>query len=554
MRDVKYKLRWCRYSSLILTSCFYISVERHHTIMMKLMIVMALSLAARLIQILLEGLSLEDEGDKRIGQIAIVELIGNSFIILVSGGLSSPYMWYCMNTILLVAVYKSPKWSYGVGLFYLVIGVVGSVIELMIVPVGNIEMSIQLVLNSALGIGLIIIAVHVLGTILKKVEQQAEALSDANTYLKSEQQKTEQTLKDIVAMYGVVDTLVLESQQSHFSQALVRCVQTTGISDKVMILTFETEEVIEIGVAQRTKEKLYREMMKHARDLGGHESIAVYGEEQRYILKSIHYGQKVYGMMAVQQDSDEEMFINYKLDFLLKLAGMVFKKLELEDISQDFIISEERNRIANEIHDTVIQKLFASSCAMHLLSQQIARQTPDEISQEITFIRGSIQQTMEELRLTIYNLSWEKDSRDSFVEKIESYLASMRLHHQTHIALELAERDLLLTTQEKVAIYRMICELVNNAIRHGKADHIGVNMGRRDEKICIEVQDDGCGFDYKKVRKENKQGMGLKNIERLVSILEGEIKWEKTLPQGVKAVILIGQKKRGIGYGDFGSR
>jgi signal transduction histidine kinase len=71
----------------------------------------------------------------------------------------------------------------------------------------------------------------------------------------------------------------------------------------------------------------------------------------------------------------------------------------------------------------------------------------------------------------------------------------------------------------EVMIYQIIHELISNAIKHAKAEHILVQIVRDVNRISLTVQDDGCGFDIETVSK----GMGLTNIRNRVAACNGNL-------------------------------
>jgi len=71
----------------------------------------------------------------------------------------------------------------------------------------------------------------------------------------------------------------------------------------------------------------------------------------------------------------------------------------------------------------------------------------------------------------------------------------------------------------EVMIYRIMHELVSNALKHSGAEHILIEIVRYDDKIALTVQDDGCGFD----QTTESSGMGLSNIYARVAAYNGNL-------------------------------
>jgi signal transduction histidine kinase len=84
-------------------------------------------------------------------------------------------------------------------------------------------------------------------------------------------------------------------------------------------------------------------------------------------------------------------------------------------------------------------------------------------------------------------------------------------------------------------VYRILHELVTNAMKHAKAEHILVQIVRDADKIYLTVQDDGCGFDT----STESKGMGLRNIQARVTANGGELLIDSKPGKGTEVNIEI---------------
>jgi two-component system, NarL family, sensor kinase len=87
-------------------------------------------------------------------------------------------------------------------------------------------------------------------------------------------------------------------------------------------------------------------------------------------------------------------------------------------------------------------------------------------------------------------------------------------------------------------IFRIVQELLNNAIKHSQASEINVDLSLTD-RLVVEVRDNGVGFDPEAIRKDSAKGLGLFNIENRVRLLDGNIEFESHPNGGTKAVITL---------------
>jgi len=180
---------------------------------------------------------------------------------------------------------------------------------------------------------------------------------------------------------------------------------------------------------------------------------------------------RTFGILVVEKSDELE-----KLGFIVQLSGMLFQRFSLEEMNDMLIIEQEQNRIANEIHDSVLQKLFAVSCNLFAISESAEKMEAVQIVQELNANRTSISRAMTELRQTIYGLSSDKGGTNSFQDKIESYIKEMQKLHNIEINLAIEGDHRQLTNKEQASLYRMICEGIANAAKHGKASLIEITL------------------------------------------------------------------------------
>lgn len=95
-----------------------------------------------------------------------------------------------------------------------------------------------------------------------------------------------------------------------------------------------------------------------------------------------------------------------------------------------------------------------------------------------------------------------------------------------------------LDATQSVTIYRIIQELSNNVVKHAQADHLLLQLIRRNDTLTIIAEDNGKGFDVQQAL--TKKGLGLSSIASRVQFLQGTIDWDSVLGEGTVVSIVIG--------------
>ena len=128
---------------------------------------------------------------------------------------------------------------------------------------------------------------------------------------------------------------------------------------------------------------------------------------------------------------------------------------------------------------------------------------------------------MTELRESIYGKRF-KDNLNTFIHTTYAYMEEVERLNEVSIDIDLDEQADYIAIAQKIALYRVICEAVNNAIKHGQARNIDVRLKLTDNSIELTVEDDGSGF--------SKDDKDFHHRGGLVSLEEGPYYIQKAVP------------------------
>ena len=191
---------------------------------------------------------------------------------------------------------------------------------------------------------------------------------------------------------------------------------------------------------------------------------------------------------------------------------------------------EERKRIAQDLHDDISSKLNIVSLNSHLL-------TADNLSEtEIHTISANIinltTKALDNSRRIAHDLLppvLEKFGLHAGVEELCFEInssKSIQIEYMNSVTFEYED------IHKHLHVFRIIQELFNNSIRHGKATKINLSFEQKNGFVYCYFTDNGIGFDTKKM--ENQKGLGMKNIESRISFLNGAIEINSEINRGTQ--------------------
>ncbi|MDD4108611.1 MAG: histidine kinase [Prolixibacteraceae bacterium] len=195
------------------------------------------------------------------------------------------------------------------------------------------------------------------------------------------------------------------------------------------------------------------------------------------------------------------------------------KKVEAVIESQE----KERKRIAEELHDSVGQML--ALVKLNLSGIESTNELPiPERDQLIQKISQLLDESVDEIRTISHNLMPPDFKSKSLTEIAENLLKRNGLKYQFQ-TYGLADN---LSEAVKFTLYRIIQEVVHNIIKHASAKQIDMSITRTDDGISLMVEDDGTGF----ITSQGNSGLGLKNINSRVKLLNGYFDVDSSLNRG----------------------
>ncbi|MEN8232914.1 MAG: histidine kinase, partial [Thermodesulfobacteriota bacterium] len=207
-----------------------------------------------------------------------------------------------------------------------------------------------------------------------------------------------------------------------------------------------------------------------------------------------------------------------------------------KNIAREAAIMAERSRLARELHDSVSQSLYSVSLiaetARHLAEGGDLKNTLASLSE----LNNTVQQTLKEMRLLIYNLRPEILKKEGFKGAIQQRLDAVESRSGIKGQL-IMDGEMDLSELEEDTFYRIIQEALNNILKHSSATKVTVKVQISRERVEIVVQDDGIGFEADAIT--DKGGMGLISIQERAENLGGTFSFDSSQGRGVLLMVTV---------------
>lgn len=208
--------------------------------------------------------------------------------------------------------------------------------------------------------------------------------------------------------------------------------------------------------------------------------------------------------------------VNIKLDHQKKILQTTINVQE-----------EERNRIAQDLHDAISSKLNVVSLTTNVLLDD--NSIDDEHKEALQHILDITTKTLESSRKIAHELM--PPILDKFGLKVALEELFDEFTSNTSIKIKYSIEPLNdLGKSNELHVFRIAQELINNALRHGKADLLEMKLKKEEHGFELVFKDNGVGFEVNEQKK--KSGIGLQNIKSRVAILNGQLFVESSKKTG----------------------
>lgn len=199
--------------------------------------------------------------------------------------------------------------------------------------------------------------------------------------------------------------------------------------------------------------------------------------------------------------------------------------------SQEMAVSEERNRLARDLHDSAKQEALAAS--FHLgTALALFDRDPKEAKNHLLEADNLVDSVRAELTDLIHELRPPSANGARFDETVNAYVIEWA--HQTGIAAALhIQGDAELPLEIKQAIYRIMQEALANVARHSSAENVVVGLEFQNNTTQLSIADDGSGFDT----QGHYDGMGLESMCERAQSLNGDLSIESEEGQGTRVSV-----------------
>lgn len=249
----------------------------------------------------------------------------------------------------------------------------------------------------------------------------------------------------------------------------------------------------------------------------------------------IQTSQQLFGILYLSDRLDGQPFDEEDQTLVETFAGyaaLAIAGVQLSEQQSRLTLLEERERFSMELHDGVIQSLYA--IGMRLQIMRLSKATPEaDLIQTI----ANLDTVIEDIRQYILNLKTIDYQHRSIKDCLRDVLD--RLHIPTMLTIHINAPDdpPALTPTALEGLCKIAYEALSNAIRHAQARSITVTAEQNDARFKLIIRDDGIGFDLNNI--DSTAGFGVRNIHQRARIHNGQVQYITSPGGGTQVIVTV---------------
>lgn len=218
--------------------------------------------------------------------------------------------------------------------------------------------------------------------------------------------------------------------------------------------------------------------------------------------------------------------------FVISILRQQSKNLKLQRLNiltEINAIEKERTRLAQDLHDELgplltvikfeINSVEAKSDDDQLLLKRVSSQLDDSISK--------MREVARNMMPTVLLRKGLKTALEEMINQTNEYSPLLvQFHYRIEINID---------QERSINIYRIIMEIIQNAIKHSGASELIIQIENREGRLEIITEDNGVGFDYEAIR-EHDSGLGLRNLKSRVELMGGKFIVHSKISKGTQFI------------------
>jgi len=255
-------------------------------------------------------------------------------------------------------------------------------------------------------------------------------------------------------------------------------------------------------------------------------------------------GENLMGVLSVatrHQEPLEERSVQL-LTAVGNWAGLAIENARLHANVRRFAVLAERERIGMDLHDGIIQSIYGVGLTLENAFLSI-NEDPGNAKERVQRAIDDLNHVIRDLRSYILDLKPRQLGNDGLMNGLRRLVSEFRANTFAEVYLSGPEKELIHLPQgHALALFHICQEALANAAKHAKAKNLQITLWTTDERVLMEIHDDGRGFEMGKMN--SAIGHGLANMQTRAHAVSGDVDISSVLGEGTTVLAWVPRNAR----------
>lgn len=248
------------------------------------------------------------------------------------------------------------------------------------------------------------------------------------------------------------------------------------------------------------------------------------------------------GNLYLSDRKDGESFTEVDekvVQLLASFAAIAIENATLHSQLQKTALHGERDRIAMELHDGVIQLIYAVGMKLEIIRGNTELDSEEDKRFQSVF--DDLNHVIEDIRGYIHDLRSTRENLSTLQQRLRNLADHFRDFASVEVIMDVPNELPALSDSQRHAILQIVRESLANVARHAQASYVKVTIHASEKKLHVMIADDGVGFDAEAFKDTGH--FGLLNLQQRAKTLGGNLQIESIPNQGTTIYLVVPLKR-----------
>ena len=237
--------------------------------------------------------------------------------------------------------------------------------------------------------------------------------------------------------------------------------------------------------------------------------------------------------------ADDEKIIQ----MLAAYAAAAIQNARLHENTHRLAVLEERERIGMDLHDGIIQAIYGVGLSLESALHSF-EDDPQDAKTRVQRSIESLNQAIRDLRGYILDLRPRQMGNEGLMSGLNRLITEFRANTLANVQLAGTENELIdLPQSHSMVLFHIGQEALANVAKHARAKQVDISLWSTDERVLMEIHDNGKGFEMEKMKASI--GHGLANIQTRVRAVGGDVDISSIVDEGTTVLAWVPRHARG---------